>query len=230
MIAHLTPTHTTTTGFIGPVYGWRLPFVVIAIPSILVIALVMLTMQEPPRAATHHPHHHQNHNVHHHGVSPGAAGAGVILAEEALTEVDDEDADDDDEEEEEQGPSLARNGCSIQLRKFMDVFVIRTNLLAFCQSLPGCLPWGCVRPCCLLMQCKFCILFHPPDAHHTTLSQPHPPHSVISAFLTDFLHEQRGMTVAGATALMFVFGLGCFAGNLAGGILGQVRLFHFCTG
>lgn len=44
---------------------------------------------------------------------------------------------------------------------------------------------------------------------------------MISAFLTDFLHEQRGMTVAGATTLMFVFGLGCFAGNLAGGILGQ---------
>lgn len=185
---------------------------VIAIPSILVIALVMLTMQEPPRAATLHPHHH--------GLYPGAAGTGVILAEEALTEVDDEDADDDHEEE--QGPSLARNGCSIQLRKFMDVFVIRTNLLAFCQSLPGCLPWGCVRPCCLLMWCRFCMLFHLPDAHHTTFSSPH---SVISAFLTDFLHEQRGMTVAGATALMFVFGLGCFAGNLAGGILGQVRLF-----
>lgn len=121
---------------------------VIAIPSILVIALVMLTMQEPPRAASHHPHHHAQHHV----VSPGA-GTGVILVEEALTEVDDEDAG-DDEEEEEQGPSLARNGCSIQLRKFTNVFVIRTNLLAFCQSLPGCLPWGCVAEmlaCCLLM-------------------------------------------------------------------------------
>ena len=29
------------------------------------------------------------------------------------------------------------------------------------------------------------------------------------------------MTVQGATTLMFIFGLGCFAGNLAGGILGQ---------
>ncbi len=54
------------------------------------------------------------------------------------------------------------------------------------------------------------------------LPQHHPPtRSVISAFLTDFLHEQRGMTVEGATALMFVFGMGCFAGNLAGGIVGQ---------
>lgn len=61
------------------------------------------------------------------------------------------------------------------------------------------------------------------DAYHNSTTTSF--HSVISAFLTDFLHEQRGMTVAGATALMFVFGLGCFAGNLAGGILGQVRFF-----
>ena len=45
--------------------------------------------------------------------------------------------------------------------------------------------------------------------------------SVISAFLTDYLHEQRGMTVQGATTIMFIFGLGCFAGNLLGGVLGQ---------
>jgi hypothetical protein len=69
-----------------------------------------------------------------------------------------------------------------------------------------------------------------PPTRNNQPNQPKPPsitppthtHSVISAFLTDFLHEQRGMSVEGATALMFVFGLGCFAGNLAGGILGQV--------
>lgn len=65
------------------------------------------------------------------------------------------------------------------------------------------------------------------------LSPPHPhqhkQNSVINAFLTDFLHEQRGMSVAGATALMFIFGLGCFAGNLAGGVLGQVRVCVVCV-
>jgi predicted MFS family arabinose efflux permease len=47
--------------------------------------------------------------------------------------------------------------------------------------------------------------------------------------MTDFLHQQRGMSVQGATALMFVFGFGCFTGNLAGGILGQVFTFSFCA-
>jgi hypothetical protein len=135
-LTHIHETLHLPPGFIGPVYGWRLPFVVIAIPSILVIALVMLTMKEPPRAHHHYHTHHQ----------PIATASPVrIQAEEG----DDSDDGGEEEEEEDTGPSLARNGCSIQLRKFMDVFVIRTNLLAFCQSLPGCLPWGCVRACVL---------------------------------------------------------------------------------
>lgn len=170
-------------GFVGPVYGWRMPFVIIALPSLLVIALVMLTMEEPPRS------HHIG-SVEGRGPR-GASEALLIRPEEAGEAADEEWGEERGEEEnreEERGPSLARlnAGCSQQLRKFMDVFVIRTNLLAFCQSMPGCLPWG-----------------------------------VTSAFLTDFLHEQRGMTVEKATALMFIFGLGCFLGNLAGGVLGQ---------
>lgn len=189
----------------------------IAIPSILVIALVMLTMKEPPRAASHRSHHPN------HGASPAttAHANGVIPVEETLTEVDDED---DEGGEEEQGPSLARNGCSIQLRKFMDVFVIRTNLLAFCQSLPGCLPWGCVVGFLVVLGVFVPTLSTPTIVTDKNRHRHRPIHSVISAFLTDFLHEQRGMSVEGATALMFVFGIGCFAGNLAGGILGQVRV------
>jgi MFS family permease len=175
-------------GFVGPTYGWRLPFVIIAIPSIFVISLVVLTMEEPPRSTGHQQQQPQQQDgariiqVEEAGVVAGGGGE-EDWAEGA------EEGEEAGEEEEERGPSLARlhaGACTVQLRKFLDVFIIKTNLLAFCQSMPGCLPWG-----------------------------------VISAFLTDYLHEQRGMTVEGATTLMFVFGLGCFAGNLAGGILGQ---------
>ena len=176
-------------GFVGPTHGWRLPFVIIAIPSIFVISLVVLTMEEPPRSTGHHHYHHQQQQQ-----QQTQDGARIIQMEEAGVVAGNEEEweeveEEEEEEEEERGPSLARlhaGACTVQLRKFLDVFTIKTNLLAFCQSMPGCLPWG-----------------------------------VISAFLTDYLHEQRGMTVEGATTLMFVFGLGCFAGNLAGGILGQ---------
>lgn len=169
-------------GFVGPTYGWRLPFVIIAIPSILVISLVVLTMKEPPRSTGHQQQHEQQIEGDARIIQVEEAGMLGAGGEDGWEEVE-------EEEEKERGPSLARlraGACMVQLRKFLDVFIVRTNLLAFCQSMPGCLPWG-----------------------------------VISAFLTDYLHEQRGMTVESATSLMFVFGLGCFAGNLAGGILGQ---------
>ncbi len=36
-------------GFIGPVYGWRLPFIIVASPNFLFILLFWLTVKEPPR-------------------------------------------------------------------------------------------------------------------------------------------------------------------------------------
>ena len=36
-------------GFIGPEYGWRLPFIVVAAPSFLFILLFWFTVKEPPR-------------------------------------------------------------------------------------------------------------------------------------------------------------------------------------
>ncbi len=36
-------------GFIGPEYGWRLPFIVVAAPSFLFVGLFWFTVKEPPR-------------------------------------------------------------------------------------------------------------------------------------------------------------------------------------
>jgi predicted MFS family arabinose efflux permease len=36
-------------GFIGPHTGWRWPFVVVAVPAVLVAAIMVLTAEEPPR-------------------------------------------------------------------------------------------------------------------------------------------------------------------------------------
>ena len=54
----INPSHPTLVGFIGPTYGWRLPFVIIALPSIFIISLVVLTMEEPERS-NHGGYHHE---------------------------------------------------------------------------------------------------------------------------------------------------------------------------
>jgi len=39
-------------GFLGPVYGWRLPFIVVALPNFLLILLFLFTVKEPARGRT----------------------------------------------------------------------------------------------------------------------------------------------------------------------------------
>ena len=48
------------------------------------------------------------------------------------------------------------------------------------------------------------------------------PWGIIFVFLNDYLSQERGFTVPDATYLVFMFGLGCFAGGVMGGWWGQV--------
>lgn len=38
-------------GFLGPVYGWRLPFLVVALPALITAAMVLFTVPDPQRGA-----------------------------------------------------------------------------------------------------------------------------------------------------------------------------------
>lgn len=46
------------------------------------------------------------------------------------------------------------------------------------------------------------------------------PWAVISTFLTDYLATNAHLGVPGATAVLFSFGIGCFAGTAVGGTPG----------
>jgi len=39
-------------GFIGPAHGWRIPFIIVAVPNFLFILIFMLTVREPVRGRT----------------------------------------------------------------------------------------------------------------------------------------------------------------------------------
>ena len=48
------------------------------------------------------------------------------------------------------------------------------------------------------------------------------PWGVIFVFLNDYLSQERGFSVPAATYLVFLFGMGCAAGGVLGGYLGQL--------
>jgi MFS family permease len=53
------------------------------------------------------------------------------------------------------------------------------------------------------------------------------PWGVMFVFLNDFLSQERGFTVTDATFLVAVFGIGCAAGGIIGGYVGQIIMQRY---
>jgi MFS family permease len=75
----------------------------------------------------------------------------------------------------------------IDMSLYREIFGIRTNVLAFLQGIPGCVPWG-----------------------------------VFMIFLNDFFAQDKGLSVETATLVVMAAGAATLAGNLGGGLLGQL--------
>ncbi|KAL3148730.1 hypothetical protein ABBQ38_014141 [Trebouxia sp. C0009 RCD-2024] len=137
-------------GGIGPVTNWRWPFVIVALPSLLVTGVMLATTQEPPRGIT----------------EP------ALKAEFAAD------------------PSFVYSE-RITMQQSTALLRVPTNLLIFIQGLFGCLPWG-----------------------------------VLLTYLTDYLAQNKGLSVPTATLVTIVWGLGGGVGAVGGGVLGQWLYNH----
>eukprot|EP00451_Oxyrrhis_marina_P025316 CAMPEP_0204333884 /NCGR_PEP_ID=MMETSP0469-20131031/17581_1 /ASSEMBLY_ACC=CAM_ASM_000384 /TAXON_ID=2969 /ORGANISM="Oxyrrhis marina" /LENGTH=473 /DNA_ID=CAMNT_0051317301 /DNA_START=8 /DNA_END=1429 /DNA_ORIENTATION=- len=104
-------------GVLGPWLGWRLPYCLMAVPALACAALVKLTLKDPR------------------GGKP---------------------VEDDEDEEPDNAGSLAWAGgrefskrtanplSDLDFSKFSTIFACQTNVMVFCQSLPGCIPLSIV--------------------------------------------------------------------------------------
>ncbi len=132
-------------GFAGPAIGWRAPFVIVAVPTLALAALMMATTEEPARG----------------GTEAALQAAWAAQPEFEYSE-------------------------RVTWPKVGALLRVRTNLLVILQGLPGCLPWG-----------------------------------MLLTFLNDYLAQDRGLSVATATALVLALGAGGAIGVLGGGLVGQ---------
>lgn len=156
-------------GFLGPTFGWRVPFLVVSIPALICAALVLFTVPDPPRGnmervvmdMREHPME-----------SSGDGAAGIEMKRikqsngDIGSHIDDKvsngstTAHDGDEII----VSTNRSTCGQDWRShFATLFSLLscpTVILTFLQGAPGCMPWG-----------------------------------IVNSFLNDFLSEDRGMSV-----------------------------------
>ena len=110
-------------GFMGPTYGWRSPFIVIAIPAILCGTLVFLTANEPKRGNYMGL---KEDDINDNSPSTNSSRGAVDLA---ITK-------------EKINPE--GHNVTIQLHKIIDLLKTPTVALCYIQGIPGCVPWSII--------------------------------------------------------------------------------------
>lgn len=102
-------------GALGPTYGWRLPFIIVASPNFALGLLFLATIREPAR---------------------GRSEAGLADLDEAnLAAQTTAQTTDDGSVTDEHGGAITREG-------YRNLFRVRSNILIFLQGACGTVPWG----------------------------------------------------------------------------------------
>lgn len=128
-------------GYIGPRYGWRMPFLIVSIPAIACALAVLWFVQDPERGAMEE------------AVLEKCDEDGIALvpiqSESSLKLPDDQSISSKkgpqiDDLHSEQNLLFIQN-LSLPLRNFFRLVSTPTMLLSLIQGAPGCVPWGIIN-------------------------------------------------------------------------------------
>ena len=189
-------------GFLGPIYGWRLPFLVISVPALFCAALVFFTVKDPERGTMERV---SNENMADDGgENEDGNGDGISLVPIASYRNDTDqpydsvmidqthDTNTSYEMDRETAECFYENNnrsipaWKYHLRTILNLLKTPTVALSLFQGAPGCVPWG-----------------------------------IINTFLNDYLSENRGFSVQGATTILMCFSTGVALGIITGGAGGR---------
>ena len=119
-------------GFIGPAYGWRLPFLVVAIPAMFCGLIVILTATEPIRGA-------QEKSMLQINLNNSRNYESIETTDQISTENDNHRL-------------LSNNDINNSIKyseeitwaKVYILFSTPSTIIIYLQGLPGCVPWGMI--------------------------------------------------------------------------------------
>ena len=193
-------------GYISPVYGWRSPFLVVAIPA-LFCALALYFVPETSRWKDNTSNYSEYVEVEvdetddservvnmiEEGKSSPVKGRAVNAIGPASSKVQlvtkptERSRNSRCIHSLQQLFAISTSNLNEETKKLQEVLASRTALLVYLQGIFGCIPW-----------------------------------SILSVFMTDYLSSDLGMNMHRSTLAMLVFGVGAMVGQIAGGFSGQV--------
>ena len=113
-------------GLLGPIYGWRFPFIVIAIPAMICAILVFVTATEPRRGGTKELLREIEN-----AENSSSGGGSSPRSDQQLLLLSDLDTNSSHVE-------------IFQLAKIVDLLRTPTVALCYLQGIPGCVPWSII--------------------------------------------------------------------------------------
>jgi MFS family permease len=178
-------------GLVGPTFGWRLPFIIVAIPAMSLGFVVLFTGEEPARGRqeTHSSKNQNNYSPLVEMKSNEKSNTADLFSRCHVNEgsidkssgyhfsqSNDEVIISDNLEYKE------RINCA----KLGQLFKTFSVMLILIQGIPGCVPWG-----------------------------------MLMVFMNDYFSNEGGLTVQKATTILTIFSVGTLVGQLFGGWIGQ---------
>jgi len=201
-------------GFVGPVYGWRLPFLIVSVPALVCATAVYFTVQDPERGVMEQSYldsqmtGEDGREADSGGVALVPTASRTNFVENNVSLCLNEGKNKNDKAEAFQ-PCITNDGTDMDqssiddfanevranstvtwvhhLKSGISLLSTKTVALSFLQGAPGCIPWG-----------------------------------IINVFLNDYLSEDRGFSVQGATTVIMCFSIGYALGLVVGGTGGKL--------
>lgn len=196
------------SGVVGSAVGWRLPFLLVAIPANILGVLIMITGVEPRRGSQERSVRivsdilepvandiHTNTNFYYQQPEPFKLDKAPGSSE--ASDMTDSNISYDTNIRKTNRALASYDSLpidresldyseKINWRKVAVVMRTPSAVIIFLQGIPGCIPWG-----------------------------------MIYVFLNDYFSADRGLSVTEATIALFCFGVGGLIGQLLGGASGQ---------
>lgn len=205
-------------GVLGPRLGWRLPFLVLSVPALILGMLIMFTVKDPIRGSCEDTVQDSSNVI-----------SDIHYGRELASLNDNNEIMDGDEGNYfpvKSDVKVINNANERQnLSKYYDSNAAQSDQQHMVQLMKRIQKE-------LRIKCKY-VVDHPCIlTAKTLLSTPTVilslfqgapgcvPWGIVNTFLNDFLSQDCGMTVQGATMTILVFGFGNFIGILIGGIGG----------
>jgi len=123
-------------GYVGSKYGWRTPFVVVALPGVIVGFLFLATVKEPKRGIMDGNSYSNDDLV---GVGAGSAAGASVSSNSMISDSGGQNNNKETVWEQ------FKTGAKSSWVSIKWVLAVPTNKFALLQGIPGCVPWSVIN-------------------------------------------------------------------------------------